>query len=228
MAARNRSYSPKNKARILLIDDHPLMRQGLSQLIDQEDDLTVCGEAEDAHQALELASEVNADIAIVDLSLKGTSGIELIKNLKAMYPELLVLVLSMHDESVYAERALRAGAKGYIMKQEAPENVVTAVRRVLDGEIFLSENASAQLLNKLIQGGQEMSKSPVESLSDRELEVFRLIGQGFGTREIADQLHLSIKTIETYRAHLKGKLNLKKSTELVKYAVQWVESEAQS
>ncbi len=171
-------------------------------------------------------AQAEPDIAIVDLSLKGTSGIELIKSLKSMYPELLMLVLSMHDESVYAERVLRAGAKGYIMKQEAPENVITAVRRVLDGEIYLSDNASAKLLSKLIHGGQEHSESLVDSLSDRELEVFRLIGQGLGTREIADELHLSIKTIETYRAHLKGKLNLKKSTELVKYAVQWVETEA--
>jgi DNA-binding NarL/FixJ family response regulator len=215
----------QNPARIVIVDDHPLLRKGVGQMIDNEKDLMVVGEAEDAAKALTVIENANPDIALIDISLGGASGIELLKNIKARFPKLQVLVLSMHDESVYAHRALRAGASGYIMKQEATEKVLTALRKVIRGEVYLSERLGTRMLNTLVGGRSSGSASPIEALSDRELEVFSLIGQGHGTRPIAEKLHLSVKTIESHRAHIKEKLNLQTATELVHHAIQWVQSE---
>ena len=214
----------KHKTNILIVDDHPIVRQGLAELINHEEDLAVCGQAEDAHQAMKAVKELKPDMAIVDISLKETSGMELIKDIKAQYPNLPILALSMHDESLYAERALRAGARGYIMKAEATEKVILAVRKILSGQIYISEKMASKMMQKLVGGSTEISTSPVERLSDRELEVFQLIGKGFGTRQISERLYLSIKTIETYRAHIKEKLNLSDAAELLQYAIQWVNS----
>jgi DNA-binding NarL/FixJ family response regulator len=214
----------KNKSTILIVDDHPIVRQGLAELINHEDDLLVCGQAEDAHQAIKAIKELKPDMAIVDISLKETSGMELIKDLKAQYPKVPVLALSMHDESLYAERALRAGARGYVMKAVATEQVIMAIRKILDGEIYVSDKMASKMMRKLVGGDASINLSPVESLSDRELEVFQLIGKGFGTRQISDRLYLSIKTIETYRAHIKEKLNLADGAELLQYAIKWVNS----
>jgi len=221
---KNQNKPDQNAAKVLIVDDHPIVRQGLSELIDQETDLKVSAQAENANQALNAIKETPPDIAIVDIALKETSGIELIKDIKAQYPQLPVLVLSMHDESLYAERVLRAGAKGYIMKQEATEDVITAIKKVLEGRIYLSRKMTEKMMSKLVGRTQEPT-SPVERLSDRELEVFLLIGQGHSTRQIADKLFLSIKTIETYRAHLKEKLDLESSAKLLQYAIQWVASQ---
>lgn len=210
-----------SKTKILIVDDHPIVQQGLSQLIGNEDDLTVCGLAEDATEAMMIIRELKPDLVIVDISLGQTNGIELIKTIKVRYPGLLVLALSMHDESLYAERCLRAGARGYIMKIEAIENVITAIRKVMRGQIYVSNEMAAKMVRKLVGAGAELGAPAVERLSDRELEVFRLIGLGHGTRRIAERLHLSVKTIETYRAHIKKKLNLADADELLRYAIQW-------
>ena len=212
----------ENETRILIVDDHPIVRQGLSELINHESDLVVCGQAEDSHEAIKAVRELNPDMAIIDISLKETSGLELIKDIHAQYPNLPVLALSMHDENLYAERSLRAGAMGYIMKQEATENVIEAVRKILGGEIYVSERMAGKMLRKLVTGQIETGSSQVDSLSDRELEVFSLIGRGHGTRQISERLHVSVKTIETYRAHIKDKLNLADAAELLQYAIQWV------
>jgi DNA-binding NarL/FixJ family response regulator len=214
----------RQKYKIFIVDDHPIVRKGLSQLINQESDLVVSGEAPDAQSALELLKKLKPDLAIVDISLQGIDGIELTKTIRARYGNLPVLVVSMHDESLFAERALRAGARGYIMKQEAIEKMMEAIRRVIRGDLYVSEKVSAGIVKKFIDGKPESASSPEELLSDRELEVFRLVGQGFGTRQIADQLHVSIKTVETYRANIKEKLNLKNAAELIKHAVHWIES----
>jgi DNA-binding NarL/FixJ family response regulator len=206
--------------RIMLVDDHPVLREGLAQLINHESDLTVCGQYGDAARAFAAIPEVRPDLAIIDLSLKGGSGLELVKNGRASHPKLLILVLSMYDESLYAERVLRAGAAGYIMKQEAGEKILDAIRHVLNGGIYLSEKMSAKLMHQLIGGKPREGASVLEHLSDRELEVFGLIGQGKGTRQIAEQLHLSVKTIESHRAHIKEKLNLKDANELVHTAIR--------
>lgn len=211
------------KARILLVDDHPIVRQGLAEMIDQNPDLEVCGTAEDVHKALDILEKTRPDLVIADISLKGSNGIELLKNIKIRFPRTMVLVLSMHDESLYAVRALRAGAAGYIMKQEATEKVLTAIRKVISGEIYLSEKMEKRMMHQLVGGRIARTGSPIEDLSDRELEVFCLIGQGHGTRQIAEELHLSIKTIESHRAHIKEKLNLRNATELVQHAIQWRE-----
>lgn len=221
------STEPRGKRTILIVDDHPIVRQGLAQLINQETDLVVCGQAEDAHDAILAIRKYDPDLVIVDISLKDTSGVELIKDLKVQYPDLPVLTLSMHDEAVYGERALRAGARGYIMKQEATEKVVTAIRRVLAGEVYVSDGMAAQMVSKLVGGANKKPGSRVENLSDRELEVFRMIGEGYNTREMADRLHLSVKTIETYRAHIKDKLALQDASELLRSAIQWVNTELQ-
>jgi DNA-binding NarL/FixJ family response regulator len=218
------SASKNGKYRILLVDDHPIVRQGLAEMIDQQRDLQVCGTADDVHKALEVLEKVKPDLVIADISLKGSNGIELLKNIKVRFPRTLVLVLSMHDESLYAVRALRAGAAGYIMKQEATEKVLTAIHQVLSGEIYLSERMEKKMMHQLVGGRTARTGSPIEDLSDRELEVFGLIGQGHGTRQIAEELHLSIKTIESHRAHIKEKLNLRNATELVQHAIQWREA----
>ncbi|MDI6451286.1 response regulator transcription factor [Anaerobaca lacustris] len=213
------------KHRIVIVDDHPIVRQGLAQLIEQEDDLHICGQAEDAHEAIRAIRELNPNLVIVDISLRTSSGIDLIKDIKAQFPALPVLTLSMHDEALYAERALRAGARGYIMKQEAPEEVVTAIRRVLAGTTYISQGMAAKMVNKIVAGPGEKNASPVDRLSDRELEVFRLIGEGYGTREMAEKLYLSVKTIETYRAHIKEKLNLQDANELLRAAIRWANAQ---
>jgi DNA-binding NarL/FixJ family response regulator len=215
----------KDATRVLIVDDHPLLRKGVGLLIDQEKDLMVVGEAEDANKAITAIENTKPDVALIDITLNGASGIELLKNIKVRFPKLKMLVLSMHDESVYAHRALRAGASGYIMKQEGTERVLLALRKVLKGEVYLSDRLGNRMLHTLVNGHAALPSSPVEELSDRELEVFSLIGQGHGTRPIAEKLHLSIKTIESHRAHIKEKLNLQNATELVHHAIQWVQSE---
>lgn len=216
------------KFKVLLVDDHPIVRHGFAELIERDPDLAVCGEAEDIHQAMEAVKSSRPDIVIVDITLKGGNGIELIKNLKVQHPRLPVLVVSMHDESLYAERVLRAGGRGYLTKQEAVDNILTAIHRVLKGEIYLSQKMTGKLLYRIADGDHQLSRSPIDSLTDRELEVFQMIGQGHGTRQIAEELHLSVKTIETYREHLKQKLGLKDASELVQHAVQWVQSRGES
>lgn len=218
--------SSKNsvKTKVYVVDDHPIIRQGLKQMINQEKDLMICGDAEDACQGLEEIKTLQPGIVIVDISLKGMSGIDLIKNLKNRYAHLPILVLSMHDESLYAERVLRAGARGYIMKQEAATNVLSAIRCILSGKIYVSERMTAKILEKSVDGRSDKTSTPVDLLSDRELEVFQMLGKGIGTRQISKDLHLSIKTVETYRENIKEKLKLENATELVRHAVQWVES----
>ena len=201
-----------------------MVRQGLKGYINQEDnDLLVCGEAEDAWHALESIKELDPDLVIVDISLKDRSGMDLIKDIKVMYPAVLILVLSMHDELLYAERALRAGAKGYLMKQEATEKVITAIRKIVNGDLYVSDKVAARMVRELVSGGPEVTNvSPLSRLSDRELDVFNMIGRGFSTRQIAEKLFLSVKTIDTYRSHIKEKLNLANATELLHHAIQTV------
>lgn len=195
-------------------------------LIDQETDLCVCGEAESAPKALELIQKTRPDLVVLDILLKTSSGIELMKNIKALLPDLPVLIMSMHDESLYAQRALRAGARGYIMKQEASEKILTAIRCVLSGDFYLSDKMKAKLLHSLVQKKNSDEVSfPIDTLSDREMEVFQLIGNGFTTRQIALRLNLSIKTIDSYREHLKLKLGIEKGSELVRHAIQWTRGE---
>jgi len=213
-----------DKIRILIVDDHPIVRRGLAELLNHEDDFAVCGQAEDYHEALRAIGQLNPNMAVVDISLKETSGLELIKDIHSQHPDLPVLALSMHDETLYAERALRAGAMGYIMKQEATENVIAAIRKILGGEIYVSDRMASRMVRKLVAGQTVTNASSVDCLSDRELEVFRLIGKGHGTRQISERLYLSVKTIETYRAHIKDKLNLADAAELLQYAIQWVSS----
>jgi len=224
------STESRRKSNVLIVDDHPIVRQGIAQLIDREDDMRVCCEAGDADQALEEIAKIegccNADIALVDMSLPGISGIELVKILRTRFPEIQILVISTHDESLYAERALRAGAKGYIMKQEATAKVLIAIRHILSGEVYLSEKMRSKILQRIIDNRFETPSSPVSHLSDKELDVLRLIGKGLRTSEIAAELSRSVKTVEAHRANLKEKLGLKNATELVRFAVQWVESEA--
>lgn len=208
--------------RILIVDDHPVVRQGVRHMLEQEADLRVCAEAESAGEALQALQKHKPDLAIVDISLKGTDGLELTKWIRAQDEDLPILVLSMHDENLYAERVLRAGAHGYLMKAEVGDKIIAAVRKVLAGEIYLSEKVGQSILHEVSGRGGPLDASPIRHLSDRELEVFRLIGQGHGTREIANLLHLSVKTIETYRAHIKEKLGLTNATQLVRYAAQWV------
>ena len=214
------------KTRVLLVDDHPVLTHGLTLIINSESDLEVCGHAEDADRALALVGSLNPELAIVDISLKNSDGIQLLKNLKARYPELLTLVLSLHDEALYAERALRAGASGYVMKQSSLQTVLLAIRKVLDGGIYVSDKIADRILAKSSGTRPVSAESPMERLSDREREVFRKVGQGLGTKEIADQLHLSIKTVETYRAHIKVKLKIDTASELIQKATLWVREEA--
>jgi DNA-binding NarL/FixJ family response regulator len=207
------------KKTVFIVDDHPLLRQGLALLINREQDLAVCGEAAEAQTAMKEIAAQRPDILIADISLNGPDGLDLLKNLRGLYPNLPVLILSMHDESIYAERALRARANGYIMKQEATEKVLVAVRRILGGDIYLSDRMANKLLHQYISGAPaDMTR--LSTLSDRELEVFRLIGEGRSTRQIAEELHLSIKTVETYQAHIKEKLSLQSGRELVQHAIQ--------
>ncbi len=215
------------KKRVFLVDDHPLVREWLTNLIHQQADLMVCGEAESAAEALERISALKPEVAIVDISLKDSSGLELIKDLKQACPQVAVLVLSMHEESHYAERALRAGAKGYIMKRETTRKVITAIRQVLEGQLYISEPVATVMAAQFVTGKTLAGQSPVEQLSDRELEVFELLGQGRGTRQIAELLHVSVKTVQAYCARMKEKLSVASASELVREAVRWYESRRQ-
>jgi DNA-binding NarL/FixJ family response regulator len=221
MAAKN---SSEKKTRVLIVDDHPMMREGLASLLGTQPDLEVCGDAETAAQALEMIPRCRPAIVIADITMPGKSGIELIKDIAAMYPEVATLAVSMHDESVYAERVLRAGARGYIMKKEGGKRILEAIRKVRDGEVAVSEKMSAQILRIFSgrPGGDE--GSPVRQLTDREFEVFELIGRGLGTAQMAAELHLSAKTVEVHRAHIREKLQIRSGTELIAYAARWAES----
>jgi len=208
--------------KVFLVEDHPITRAGIRALISHETDLNVCGETDDAPAAISLIANVKPSIVVTDISLKSSNGIELIKNILALVPGIGILAMSMHDERVYAERALRAGARGYIMKKEAVESIVPAIRTILAGEIYLSERMRGKLLSGLLgQRKKEETVFPLETLSDREVEVFQLIGNGFTTKEIARRLKLSPKTIDSYREHLKIKLNLNNGAELLRHAIRW-------
>ncbi len=211
----------QGKRRIFIVDDHPIVREGLSLMMNREPDLMVCGEAEEAATALQAIISTRPDFLIVDISLNGPDGLDLLKSIRVRFPNLPVLILSMHDESIYAERALRAGANGYIMKQEATEKVLIAVRQILNQKVYVSDRIANRMLQQYISGSANETISPIAELSDRELEVFRLIGEGHSTRMIADELHLSVKTVESYQAHIKDKLSLKTGRELVQRAIQW-------
>ena len=213
----------QSRHRILIVDDHPMMREGLRTLISRERDLIVCGEAETAGQALDAVAKLKPDLVLADITLPGPNGIELIKDICALQQGMLILVISMHDEALYAERVLRAGARGYIMKQESGPTMMQAIRQVLAGRIYLSDKMSARILENAV--GQRTKASPIERLSDREWEVFQLIGRGKSTVQIADELHLSTKTVEAHRARVKEKLDLQTMTELISFASRWVETQ---
>jgi DNA-binding NarL/FixJ family response regulator len=221
MASKAQIAPQAKKFRVLLIDDHPIVRQGLALLIDREADLSVCGEAEGAHSAFHAIATLRPDIVLLDISLNGPDGLDVLKEIRMKTGSLPVLILSMHDESIYAERAMRAGANGYIMKQEATGKVLVAIRRILQGGVYLSDRLTNTMLQQFVHGTWAPKTSPLVTLTDRELEVFRLIGEGHGTRQIADELHLSVKTIESYQAHIKEKLSLRNARELVQHAIEW-------
>lgn len=223
MSAKKKAAAARRKT-IFLVDDHPMMREGLAQLISQESDLTVCGEAEDAAEALSRIEKLKPDLALVDITLRSTNGLDLIKDLRIRVPSTAVLVISMHEESLYAERVLRAGGRGYIMKQEGGKKLMTAIRHVLAGGTYVSEGMSAKILDTF-SGRASPSASPVERLTDREFQVFQLIGQGLSTKGIADKLHVSAKTVEVHRVNIKQKLNLATAPELIRFAVRWTESQ---
>ncbi len=226
MAQVKQNQVKDTRKRILLVDDHAVVRFGMAALINREPDLTVCGEQEDANNALTAIGVLKPDLVIADISLKDSSGLELVRNLKAQYPTVPVLVISAHEESVYADVAFRAGALGYLMKCDTIERIVTAARRVLSGNIYVSDALGARMLQAQVRGKPDFQESPVKELSDRELEVFRLIGQWKKTSEIAKELHLSVKTIEYYREQIKRKLDLKDSAKLTQRATAWVQEEA--
>ena len=213
------------KTRVIIVEDHPLFRERLAMLINKEPDMEVCGECDNIQQAMEMIQSMRPDAAILDITLKGSSGLELLKELKAQSIALPVLVLSMHDESLYAERAIRAGGMGYITKDEASEKVMQAIRKVVDGEIYLSDHMTARFLKSLKGGGGSLNRSAIDSITDRELEVFQLIGKGKTSREIAKTLNLGLTTIDTYRARIKEKLNLKNATELMCEAAKWAKNQ---
>jgi len=217
------NQSRRNK--IFLIDDHPIVRQGLALLINREMDLEVCGDAEGAPSALSALEMAGPDLIILDISLNGPDGLDLLKTIRLNDPHVPVLVLSMHDEATYAERSLRAGANGYIMKQEATDRVLIAIRRILGGEVYLSERLTNKMLQQIVRGTDPVKQSPMSQLSDRELEIYRLIGSGHATRQIAEELHISVKTVESYQAHIKVKLALRSARELVQHAIEWTVTE---
>ena len=213
----------KKRARILIVDDHPAVREALASRIGRQPDLEVCGEAADMSEALGLVADTQPDLAVVDISLKTGNGIDLIKRIKDRNDSVRMLVWSMHSESLYAERALRAGALGYINKDQATDKIIDAIRRVLEGKVYLSNAMAEKMLHRAVGGGrEEVTRSPLDVLADRELEVFRLIGQGVKTAEIAERLHLSVKTVETYRDRIRQKLDLSDGTELAHYATKWM------
>ena len=222
MIAKKKNAAAARK-KIFLVDDHPMMREGLAQLISQEKDLAVCGEAEDAAGALQQIEQLRPDLALVDITLRTTNGLELIKDLRLRVPDLAVLVISMHEESLYAERVLRAGGRGYIMKQEGGKKLMAAIRHVLAGGTYVSEKMAAKIL-EVFSGRRTDGSSPVELLTDREFEVFRLLGQARSTKEIANQLRVSAKTVEVHRVNIKQKLSLSTAAELIRFAARWTES----
>jgi len=211
------------KKTIFIVDDHPLMRKGMAMTLQSELEFNVVGQAETAEEALQQIPGLNPDVAVIDISLPGMNGIELIKNLVNHQPDLKILVVSRHDEELYAERAIRAGAKGYLMKLEAGDALVSAVRQILNGQLFLSPEVGNQMIMKMAGNKGTLSSDPLELLSDRELEVFELTGRGESTKEIAEKLHVSIKTVESYRARIKEKMDLKSANDLLRRAVQWIE-----
>lgn len=215
-----------SKIRVLIVDDHPITRHGLKQLVNQQTDLVVCGEAHDAGNAIALLGEFRPDVAIVDVALGSTSGLDLTKNLRTSAPNLPILIVSMHDEALYADRALRAGAMGYVMKQDAAEKVVIAIRHLLRGEFFLSGKQKERMPHRFTRKRPEETVFAIDTLSDREREVFLLIGEGWSTRHVAEKLGLSSKTIDSYREHIKLKLGLENGGELVRHAIQWARAEA--
>jgi DNA-binding NarL/FixJ family response regulator len=209
------------KSRVFLVDDHPLVREGLTNLINGQDDLIVCGEAEDSAQAIAGIAKLRPDVALIDISLKNESGLELVKNLESQFPLVALIVLSMHDEALYAERALRAGARGYVMKRETTKNVLASIHRVLEGGVYVSERVVDSMARKLSSSRKAAASSPIERLSDRELEIFRLLGQGRTTSQIAEDLHLSLKTVQAYCARAKEKFEVKSLGELLRAAIRW-------
>jgi DNA-binding NarL/FixJ family response regulator len=218
--AKTPTKPASNRHRIFLVDDHPVLRQGMGRLIDDQPDMMMCGEAESPPDAIRLLATAKADVAVVDLTLRGGDGLELCKQIRDRWKELPILVVSMHDESLYAERALKAGARGYVMKQELQETVMNAIRTVAKGQVYLSTTMSAKLLQNLSGHRSSADLPPLARLTDRELEIFRLIGEGQSVRAIADKLFLSTKTVEAHKEHIKQKLNLKSSNELLKYAIE--------
>jgi DNA-binding NarL/FixJ family response regulator len=221
---RRSTQSGAERARVLLVDDHPIVREGLTRVIDQEADLVVCATAVSSRDALQAVETSRPDVAVVDVSLDGSHGIDLVKELRERHPQLGVLMLSMHDETLYAERALRAGARGYVMKREPPQQVVQALRKVLRGGLYFSEAVTMRMLEGASRSASKAVALPIDRLSDRELEILELIGHGRKTRQIADALHVSMKTVQAHREHLKEKLELPDATSLARFAVQWVES----
>lgn len=217
------SGGSSRRRRVFVVDDHLILREGLRMLLNGQTDLEVCGEASRAQEGLKAMLESAPDLAIVDLSLEDSNGLDLLKDLHTRLPDLPVLVLSMHDESLFADRAIRAGARGYLMKKEAGKELLSAIRTILSGKIYLSERRSQQVLGAALSGRAPVAKAPIEKLSDREIEVFEMIGQGTRTRDIARNLHLSVKTVESHRARIKEKLGLADSMQLVQHAVRWVE-----
>ena len=216
-----------DKSRIFLVDDHTMFREGLRQLIEREPNMTVCGDAPDAAQALAGIRASKPDVVIVDISLAGGSGIDLIREIKSEFEELPVLVVSMHDESLYAERALRAGAMGYVMKHEPAKTVKAAIQKVLGGDMYLSVKMASSVITRFMRGEPDEPKSPIQTLSDRELEVFRMLGQGKGVRKIAEDLEVTIPTVNSFRNRIKEKLGLKTSTEVMLHAIKWVQAAAE-
>lgn len=210
--------------KVLIVDDHPLMRKGMALALDEQPDLEVCGQAADGEESMELVATQDPDLILVDISLPGINGLELVKRYRVMDAEVAVLVVSRHDELLYAERVIRAGARGYVSKLEAPDVIVRAVRRVLAGQVYVSDAVNERLLTRIADPDRSLTAaSPLDLLSDRELEVFELTGEGLSARRIADRLHLSVKTVESYRARIKNKLDLDTASELLRHAVQWVE-----
>ena len=224
MATRSEQGRQVEKWRVLLIDDHPIVRAGLARIIDDQADMLVCGEAGDADGALRAIQELGPHLVIVDLSLGGSDGLDLVKQIHTRWPDTRLLVLSMHSESLYAERTIRAGARGYVTKQQAPTQILDAIRHIRSGQVYASEEVKAMLLERIARGSRQ--EEPIKSLTDRELGVFQLLGHGHSTREIAGELALSVKTVDSYREQIKRKLGLRSSTELVQHAVLWLQRES--
>ena len=222
---KQKNVIEKTKTTVFIVDDHPIVRDGLTTIINHHKDFVVCGYAEDSQEALKAITEIKPNVVIVDISLKNSDGIELTRNIKLRYPKLPVIVLSIHDESIYAERALRAGARAYLMKEVVSDNINKAISTVLDGEIYVSENISKKLLHKIAGDNIGTTDTSIDTLSDREFEIFSLIGEGYKASQIAKRLHLSTKTIETYRARIKEKLNLTSAAELLQYSIKWAKGE---